>query len=176
MTNEERLKLCLAYAEITRKWVSVMDAKAGFVVALNVGLVGFLWSGAKLADAGGAVSWFVIGSTVLSLTSIIAALSAAIPRESLASALGSGMRWTANYQPISYYGYVATNYTGKEYNKFKTYVDSLSDSEIADEALEQHFVVSHVVLRKGRFVRLAGLLLVPALLLAGTALIVRFAR
>jgi hypothetical protein len=174
MKNEDRFKVWSGYAEISRKWASVMDAKAGFIAAMNFGLVGFLWSGAKLSDCNGLVSWSVIGSTVLSLASVIAAISVALPRERLSSALGSGMRWSANYQPISYYGFVATAYNGKKFEKFRSHVDSLTYAALANEALEQHFVLSHVVLRKAGFVKLAGIFLLLALVLAGTALILRF--
>lgn len=174
MKNEDRFKAWSGYAEISRKWASVMDTKAGFIAALNFGLVGFLWSGAKLADHSGIVCWSVFGSTALSLASVIAAISVALPREQLASALGNGMRWSANFQPISYYGFVATAYSGKDFEKYKSYVGSLAYAEMANEALEQHFVLSHIVLRKAGFVKVAGIFLLLALALAGAALILRF--
>jgi hypothetical protein len=174
MKNEDRFKVWSGYAEISRKWASVMDTKAGFIAALNLGLVSFLWSGAKLADYGGFVRWLVIGSTVLSLASLIAAILVALPRERLSSALGSGMRWSANYQPISYYGFVATAYNGNEFEKFRSHVYSQTYDALANEALEQHFVLSHIVIRKAGFVRVAGIFLLLALVFANATLIVRF--
>lgn len=174
MKNEDHFKVWSGYAEISRKWASVMDTKAGFIAALNLGLIGFLWSGAKLANHDGLVQWSAIGSTVLSLSSVIAAISVALPRERLSSALGRGTRWNANYQPISYYGFVATAYNGKDFEKFRSHVHSLTYAALANEALEQHFVLSHVVARKAGFVKIAGIFLLLALALAGTALIARF--
>jgi len=52
MDAGEKLKIYSAMAETSRKWVSAMDTKAGFISALNAGLLGFVWTGAKLIDAG----------------------------------------------------------------------------------------------------------------------------
>lgn len=151
-----------------------MDTKAGFIAALNLGLIGFLWSGANLADHGGLARWSVITSTVLTLVSIIAAISVVLPRERLSSALGRGTQWSANYQPISYYSFVATAYSGKDFEKFRSHVHSQTYAALANEALEQHFVLSHIVARKAGFVKVAGIFLLLAVVFANTAFILRF--
>ena len=53
MDSGEHLKVYQGFAE-NRKWVSVMDAKAGFISAMNAGVLTFIWSGAKLAFLEGA--------------------------------------------------------------------------------------------------------------------------
>jgi hypothetical protein len=47
MDDEDRYKAFAAYAEIGRKWVAIMDAKAGFLAALNLGMLAFLWTTAS---------------------------------------------------------------------------------------------------------------------------------
>ena len=74
MTHEERYKAYTAFAEISRKWVTVMDTKAGFIAALNLGLLGFLWTGAKLFSFEGLTRWLTLSSTVLALISLLAAI------------------------------------------------------------------------------------------------------
>ena len=51
----DRLKACQAMAETSRKLANVMDAKAGFLSALNLGCMAFAWSSARLLDGGGGV-------------------------------------------------------------------------------------------------------------------------
>jgi hypothetical protein len=45
VNDEDRLKTYQGFAEISRKWVSVLDAKAGFISAMSAALVGFVWAG-----------------------------------------------------------------------------------------------------------------------------------
>ncbi|MFM0016232.1 hypothetical protein PQR46_28210 [Paraburkholderia sediminicola] len=40
-----------AASEFSRKWITVLDAKAGFLVAINGALLAFVWTGAKLPDS-----------------------------------------------------------------------------------------------------------------------------
>ncbi|WP_087128854.1 hypothetical protein [Caballeronia concitans] len=45
MSDPDKLKAFQATAEISRKWVSVMDTKAAFVSAMNAALLVFVWTG-----------------------------------------------------------------------------------------------------------------------------------
>jgi len=58
---EDRLKIYMAMVETSRKWVSVMDTKAGFLSGLNALLLGYIWTGAKLMEGG---DWAKIGLVV----------------------------------------------------------------------------------------------------------------
>ena len=173
LTDEERYKAYAAYAEVSRKWVSVMDAKAGFVAALNLGMLAFLWTGSKLSDVDGAVRWFALAATVFSLCSIFCAIWVAMPRESLQQIFGTGIRWHGSYKPISYYGFVALEYGKCDFKAMKAYADSLRMADLAHESLEQHFVISHSVARKSGFVKLAGIFLLFGIACAAIALLLR---
>lgn len=173
MTEEERFKAWSGYADISRKWASTMDAKAGFLTALNIGLLALLWSGAKIQDGGCLSKLLGAGASVVAISSILCAVWSALPRESLADIFGTGMRWHDDYKPLSYYGYVARAFGHKDFGKVKEHADRLSQAELAEEALEQHFVISHAVARKSGFVKIAGLLLMVAASLTGISVLVR---
>lgn len=173
LTAEERYKTFSVYADISRKWVAVMDAKAGFIAALNLGLLAFLWTGAKLSEIDGSVRWLVLTASGLSLCSILSAIWVAMPRESLKQIFGGTMRWHSPYRPLSYYGYVASQYGRGDFTKLKSHAMEMQMSDLASEALEQHFVISHSVARKSVFVKLAGIILLVALTCAGAALLIR---
>jgi hypothetical protein len=66
METSDRLKIYQGFAELGRKWSQVMDAKAGFLSALNVALVVFIWTGAKLGDTTGLVHNLALASTAFS--------------------------------------------------------------------------------------------------------------
>lgn len=173
MDDKDRLKAWSSYAEISRKWVTVMDAKAGFIAALNLGLLALLWSGAKIQDGGCVTKWTGVAATVLIVASISCAVWVALPRESLKDIFGKGIRWHADYKPVSYYGFISKEYGKRDFEKLKVYADRLTDAQLADEALEQHFVISHTAARKSGFVKIAGLLLLAAASLSGLAVITR---
>lgn len=173
MDAETGYKTFSAYAEISRKWVSVMDTKAGFISALNLGILAFLWTGAKLSEVQGAVRWLAISATVLSLFSIVGAIWVAIPRETLKEIFGKKIRWDPNNKPVSFYGYVASEYDAADFQRYQSYVRGLEMTELAQEALKQHFVICHSVAKKSRYVRVAGLFLLASLICVGTALAFR---
>lgn len=173
MDSEERFKAWSGYAEISRKWAQVMDAKAGFVSALNIGLLAALWSGAKIQEAESCVRWSGMVATFCAILSILFAVWAALPRGKLSEIFGSGIRWHSDYKPISYYGYVAQAFESGDFKKLSDHAASLDYDKLAEEALEQHFVISHAVSIKSGFVKVAGVLLMLAVVFTGIAVILR---
>lgn len=170
ITHEDRYKAYTAFAEISRKWVTVMDTKAGFIAALNLGLLGFLWTGAKLFDFEGLTRWLTLSSTVFALISLLAAIWVVLPRETLREIFGKKIRWDQANLPVSFYGYVASEYNTNDFNKFERYVAELDHERLAQEALKQHFVICHSVAKKSRALRIAGVFLVSGLICVAIAL------
>lgn len=170
MNDADKLKIYTTMAETTRKWVSVMDTKAGFLSALNAGLLGFVWTGAKLADGSYWSKGLAMAATVCSLASLLVALWVVLPRASLTRIFGRNIAYVEGFKPISFYGFVADNYPKGEDGRFLEEVKTLDEVALMDEALEQHFTLSHVVQKKSNYVVIAGRLLVIALILAATAL------
>jgi hypothetical protein len=173
MEDEDRLKAWTSYAEISRKWAVVMDTKAGFITALNLGLLSLLWSGAKIQDSGCTTKWIGIAATFLIVASVSCAIWVALPRESLAAIFGKGIRWHGDYKPLSYYGFISQAYGQTDFAKLRDYASGVTQAQLAEEALEQHFVISHAVARKSGFVKIAGFLLLAAAGLSGLALLTR---
>jgi hypothetical protein len=170
VTVEERYKIYSAFAEMSRKWVSVIDTKAGFIAALNLGLIGFLWTGAKMFEFAGLTRWLTVSSTVFALTSLLAAIWVVLPRESLREIFGRKLRWNEANRPVSFYGYVASEYGASDFEKFEEDVSALDQEELSREALKQHFVISHSVAKKSAFLKVAGVFLLSALICVGVAL------
>jgi len=175
MTDADKLKTYAGMTETTRKWISVMDTKAGFISALNAGLLGFIWTGAKLTEG---VGWnwpkcLALTATAAALASLLIALNIVLPRSSLEHVFGRGSKYVDGFKAISFYGYVAKHYPKGQDGRFLDDVKKLDDAALIDEALEQHFTISHVVQAKSNCVAKAGLLLKLALLLTGAALILK---
>lgn len=170
MTHEERYKAYTTFAEISRKWVTVMDTKAGFIAALNLGLLGFLWTGAKLFSFEGLTRWLTLSSTVLALISLLAAILVVLPRETLQEIFGKKIRWDESNRPVSFYGYVASQYETSDFKKFERYVSGLDYEQLAQETLKQHFVICHSIAKKSRPLRIAGRFLISALICLAIAL------
>jgi len=170
MTDAEKLKVFSAMAETTRKWVSVMDTKAGFLSALNAGLLGFIWTGAKLIDGACWPKYLAVAATVFSLASLWTALRIILPRASLKHVFGRCSTYIEGFKPISFYGFVADHYPKGEDGRFLREAKKLDNEALIDEALEQHFTTSHIVQVKSNHVAIAGYLLQASLLLAGAAL------
>jgi hypothetical protein len=174
MFDEDKLKTFLAYAEVSRKWVTVMDAKAGFIAALNLGMLAFLWTGAKLSEVDGVIKILAITASILSLVSIMSVIWSSIPRESLVHIFGVKLRWKDDSQPISFYGYIAIKYGPRDFTSYERHVRGLTTDQLAHEALKQHFVISHSVARKSAYVKLGGWFLMTAILCVGGALLGKY--
>jgi len=74
MDAAERARIYGAFADATRRWVSVMDTKAGFLFAVNGALLTFMWIGARLGDVTPAARWLAIVASIGSLLALLAAL------------------------------------------------------------------------------------------------------
>ena len=170
MTDSEKLKIYTAMTESTRKWVSVMDTKAGFLSALNAALLGFIWTGAKLLEGGGWQKGLAISVTASSLVSLFMALHVVLPRASLKKVFGRHTAYVDGFKPISFYGFVATTYPIGEDHRFLDDIKKLDEAALIDEALEQHFTISHVVQIKSHWLAVAGVLLKISLALTTAAL------
>jgi hypothetical protein len=170
----ERLKLYLGYAETTRKWVTALDTKAGFVSALNAALLGFVWASAKLPDSTMVpVRNLGVAATFASVASLMIALWAVLPRVHLKAAYGKKVTYQGGYGPVSFFGYVAGRYPAGKGGVFRSDVDALSVKQLATEALEQHHTVSLIAAKKTTGVAWSGILLLLAIALTLVALLVK---
>jgi hypothetical protein len=173
MNDEDRLKTYQAFAEISRKWVSVLDAKAGFISAMSAALVGFLWTGARLGAETGWPKWLAVGSTVFALVALAMALLIVLPKISVSSVFGKDTDYVNDYGPVSFYGHVAAKYPSEKWEAYLADVEKMDAHALAVEALEQHFTVSHVLKHKSDQMTGAGTSLVLALAMAGLAILIK---
>jgi hypothetical protein len=169
MDPTERARTYAAFADATRRWVSVMDTKAGFLFAVNGALLTFMWIGARLGDVAPAAQWLALGASLCSLLALLAALWIVIPRPSTTS------RRTPDrdHRAVSFYGYVAERYADDDFPKFARDLEQLDDADFSREALAEHFIVSHIVTRKSHWVAISGGLTLTSMALAGVALLVK---
>lgn len=173
MEIDDRLKMYLSFADVSRRWTSIMDAKAAFLSALNGGLLAFLWGGAKLEGWNVFEKTFGYGATLVALSGLMAALWTIAPREKLSSLVGKRSRWQAEYKPVSFYGYVAKKYGKDDFKNMESDLAKMDDAQFAHEALEQHFNISRVIQTKSEWVFRTVMLTFLALALAGCALFIR---
>lgn len=171
MTDAEKQQIYASMTETTRKWASVMDMKAGFLSALNVGLLGFIWTGAEFMNGGNLPKGLALAATATTLGSLFIALNAVLPRATLKQVFGRHSNHVYRFKPISFYGFIAEYYSKENDAQYLSDVKKLDDIALIDEALEQHFMISHVVQAKSICVVRAGFLLKLALMLTGAALI-----
>lgn len=156
MEDIDRFKAYSAMTETSRKWVSVIDTKAGFLSGLCAATLAFIWTGAKLGDAQGNVRCIVISATFMLLISLFLALKVVLPRVTLRHAFGMNLKYSNNHHPISFFGYVADNFPTAKHAEFVELVDAMDEKTLAREALEQHYTICHVLQRKSRGVAWAG--------------------
>jgi hypothetical protein len=168
MDAGERARIYSAFADASRRLASAMDAKAGFVFAVNGALLTFLWIGARMADVVSPLTqWLAITASFLAMLALLAALWVVVPRPAIdPSRYSSG-----GARPISHYSYVATRYAASDFAQFERDVGAFDDADFAREALEAHFVVSRIVQAKSKWVAVAGVLTVAGMMLAGAALL-----
>jgi hypothetical protein len=175
MEIDDRLKMYLLFADVSRRWTSVMDAKAAFLSALNGGLLAFLWGGAKLGGWNNLEKMFGYGATLIALFGLMAALWTISPREKLSFVVGKRTRWQDNFKPVSFYGYVAKKYGKNDFKTMESDLAKMDDAQFAHEALEQHFNISRVIQTKSEWVFRTVILTFLALVLAGCALFIKCA-
>lgn len=175
MNQQEQYQLWASYAVISRAWVQFMDMKAGFITALNLGVLATLWGGDALFGEETKLCVKALGciATILSMASIVSALVAVIPRESLGAIFGRNTDWTPDYMPISYYGYVSRKWSMQKFGEFRKEAEKLNWDETAHEALEQHFVISHTVAAKSSKINISAYFLMAAFIAVAATLITR---
>jgi hypothetical protein len=83
MDAAERARTYATLADSTRRWVSVMDTKAGFMFAVNGALLTFMWTAARLGEVLALARWLAIGASLCSLLALLAALWIIIPRAAI---------------------------------------------------------------------------------------------
>lgn len=165
----QRAQIHAALADATRRWVAVMDGKAGFLFTVNGALLTFMWIGARLGDVVPAALWLALCASLVSLLALLAALWVVVPRRSVPLPGGA----SRDYRPISFYGYVATEYAPSEFRRFEQDVASFGVEDFAREALAEHFIVSRIVKNKTQWVTISGALTLASMALAGAALLVK---
>jgi hypothetical protein len=95
------------------------------------------------------------------------------PRTTLKQALGSDLEYTDSYRAVSFYGYVARNYPHDKHKEFMATVDAMDEKAFAQEALEQHYTISHIVQKKSDGIARAGLIWIFAVLIVIVALCIK---
>ena len=173
MNDDEKLKIYMTWADISRKWVSTMDSKAAFLSALNAGLLGFIWTGAKLVESNNCSKWFALCASMFSFASLFSALYTVLPRWSLRQIFGSNSRYVKDFKAVSFYGFVASHYPKGTESNFFSDVAKMDALDLNKEALEQHFTISHALQIKSNWVRNSGWLLLMALSLTVVGLLVK---
>lgn len=173
MNTADRLKVYQGFAELGRKWSQVMDAKAGFLSALNVALIGFIWTGVKLGETSGCSYIFVSVATAVALLSLFISLKVVSPRTTLKHAFGMDLEYTNGYRAVSFFGDVARNYPPDKHEEFMSAVNAMDEAAFIREALEQHYTISHVVQKKSDGVARASILLFLAIIITIVALFVK---
>lgn len=177
MEIEDRLKIYSAYADISRRWTSVMDSKGAFFSALNGGVLAFLWGGVKIGDWTGdwtdAPKCFGLLATIFAIGALLAAILVLTPREQPSALVGRRRPWTEKYKPLSFYGYIARHYGYHQFDEMSKDVSQTSEEGFAQEALEQHFAISHVIQRKSVWVYRSAVLTACGLVLTVVGLIVQ---
>lgn len=173
MDDLDRFKAYSAMTEVSRKWVSVMDAKAGFISTLCGSAIVFIWTGAKLPDVHGIVRYLSLIATIIAMVGLYLSLRVVLPRVTLTQAFGKKLTYAKNYRSISFFGYVADYYPVSEHAKFIADVNAMSEKDFAKEALEQHYTICHVLQQKSRGVAIAGWAWLLSVIFIVTALILK---
>lgn len=173
MDNVERLKIYQGFADLGRKWSQIMDAKAGFLSALNVALIGFIWTGAKLGDASGCPHILGLVAAVIATMSLFISILVVAPRTTLKHAFGMDLEYSNGYRAVSFFGDVARNFPHKKHEEFMAALDAMDEEAFAREALEQHYTISHIVQKKSDGVARASMLWLLAVVVVIAALLVK---
>lgn len=168
MTEEDQIKTFQAMAEVSRKWVTVLDAKAAFLVAINGALLAFIWTGARLPDS--SLHWVKVlayFSSALALLSLLLAVTVVFPRIKLDT--------KPSVDAVTFFAHVAKRYPESDGARFVDDVLAMSSGALAREALEQHHAVSHVAMIKNTRITHAASFWVGALVSVVVALLVKVA-
>jgi hypothetical protein len=164
MNETDQVKTFQGMADVSRKWVTTLDTKAGFLVAVNGALLGFIWGSAKLP--GSAVHWvksLAYVSSGLAFFSIFLAMLTVFPRIKL--------EIKPTVKPVTFYGFVAGKYAQQDGASFVSDVLAMSDADLAREALEQHHAICHVAMLKNTYVIHAAFLWFASFIFAAASVI-----
>lgn len=173
MNITDRLKIYQGFAELGRKWSQVMDSKASFLSALNLALIGFIWTGAKLGEASGCPHMLGVLASVIAVASLFISLMVVLPRTTLKHVFGMNLEYTSGYRAVSFFGDVVRNYPQDKHEDFMVLIEAMSEEAFAREALEQHYTISHVVQKKSDGVARSGLLWFSAVIIVIVALFIK---
>lgn len=173
MEIADRLKTYTTYADISRRWTAVMDAKGAFLSALNGAALAFMWNSLKIEGWTGVEKFLAISATGCSIVALISALLVILPRERMSLLVGKRSPWTQEYKPLSFYGYIARHYGSDGYAKMMRDFRSLEEEQFAYEALEQHWAISCVIQRKSSWVFRAGFFTLVSLVCVGVSMLIK---
>jgi hypothetical protein len=173
MDISDRLKTYTAFADISRRWTAVMDAKAAFISTLNGALLAFLSAGIKVFEQSGLVKGFGVITAILALIALVCAVIVILPRGSVSMLTGRKVRWTPKYRPVSFYGHVADQYGPNNFKQLEEDAAFMDSADFAQEALEQHFAISIVIRKKERLVSQATMVTISAVIFGGFTLVAR---
>lgn len=152
--------------DTSRKWIAALDAKAGFLVAINGALLAFIWSSAKLPDNPSQwIKSLAYVASVFSFFSLFIAMLTVFPRIKLET--------KPTVPHISFYGYVANKYAENDGARFVNDALAMSDADLVREALEQHHAISHVAMIKNSGVMYAAGFWIAALIFTAVDVLCR---
>ncbi|HEY5799728.1 MAG TPA: hypothetical protein VIT92_05880 [Burkholderiaceae bacterium] len=172
----ERLKLYVTFADVSRRWTTVMDTKAAFLSAMNGALLAFLWRSAGIAEWAAVERLFGGAATLVSLLALMCALWTIAPREKLSALFGKRDGWYSPQTPVGFYGYIARNYGAGEFQRLEADMASMADTDFAREALEEHFAISHVMQNKSEWVFRAAVFTFGAVALTTISLLIKLGK
>jgi hypothetical protein len=171
MKEEDRLKAYQGMAETSRKWITVLDAKAGFVSGINGLILGLIWGWAKLPQHQGIVGFFATSGSVLLFVSVVIALSVVVPRYRLSQVFSSKIQYTGEARPVSFYGFVAAEFPLAKADRFLKELAEMTFEDFCAEAIEQHFTMSHLAAKKSKLLLLAASFQLAAIFLTIIAVV-----
>jgi hypothetical protein len=166
MTEGDQIKMFQAMADVSRKWIVALDAKAGFLVAINGALLVFIWSSSKLPDYQSQwIKALAYVASVFAFFSLFIAMLTVFPRVKLET--------KPTVPHISFYGYVASKYAESEGANFVMDALAMSDADLVREAIEQHHAISHIAMIKNNGVMYAAGFWIAALIFTAVDVLCR---
>ena len=101
------------------------------------------------------------------------ALSVTLPRLRLGQVFGNEIEYSGDHKPLSYFGFVALEFSTRRYPDFALAADAMTETDFAQEQLEQHFTICHVVAAKASMLGKSGWTWFAAVVVAFVALCVK---
>jgi hypothetical protein len=176
LSAHERLTFINNMVEASRRWGMAMDAKAGFLSTLNAGLLGFIWLGSKLIDAGGTVALLGVVATLFAMTSLLLTLWTVLPRDTLQRFMAlflAKARKPIQSNGFGFYADVANRFPTGQLDAFLDLAKNLQPSDFEQDLLTQHYFICQVVQKKSMWIGRAGWFLILALSVTAIGMIER---